>query len=147
MCLFIVPPQQVYNVFDPSYSQSVLVFFVSPMLLKLLNKLSWNCSYTPFELRNLAKIEYTTVTVCQRNSSRPLKRILWKFVVDKDILCTWWAYLQKILIWFIPERKIHYFVQLVWNWFTMIDREAVQSNIFLTVNVQMLHKWYNYYLY
>ena len=39
----------------------------------------------PFELRNLAKIKYTTQTVCKRNSSKSLKRISWN-LVDKDIL-------------------------------------------------------------
>ena len=28
----------------------------------------------------------------------------------------------------------------MWNWFSMNDREAVQSDIFLTVNIQMWHK-------
>ena len=43
-------------------------------------------SYAPFELWNfglwnLAKIKYTTETVCHRNSSKPLNRISWNFVV------------------------------------------------------------------
>ena len=78
---------------------------------------------------------------CKHNSFNLLNRISWNSVVNKDILCTC-AYLQKILLWLFPERtirtwaKIYHFVQLLWNWFTMNDREAVQSDIFLTVNVK-----------
>ena len=103
MCLFIVPYAtscRVYHVFDPSFSQSVHQSWFS-LSAQLLKNCWTNVRETvvtpPFELRNLAKIKYTTVTVCQCNSSKPLKRISWKFVVDKDILCTWCAYLQKIL--------------------------------------------------
>ena len=110
------------------------------------NIFSW--SYAAFEPWNLAKVKYTTETVCQRYSSETLNRILWNIVVDKDILCAC-AYLQEIYD-FIFERtirtldKIYYFVQLMWNRFKVNDREAVQSDIFLTVNIQMLHKCENY---
>ena len=57
---------------------------------------------------------------------------------------------MKILLWFFPESsirtlsKIYHFLQLVWNGFTMNDREAVQSDISFTVNIQMLHYyWYS----
>lgn len=82
-------------------------------------------------------------------SLKPLNKISWNFVVDKDMLrkC---AYLQEMLFWLIPERtmktlaKIYYFVQLVWNQFSMNDREAVYSDIFSTGNIKMLHKCDNY---
>ena len=44
--------------------------------------------------------------------------------------------IPKNFIWYFPERtikslaKTYFFVQLVWNCFTMNDREAVQSDIF-----------------
>ena len=79
-----------YNVFDPSFSQSVSPFFlVNSAPLKPLNRnslnfvvkkdilkdiifagnsdtlFSWELHvYAPFEPRNLTKIKYTTETVC-----------------------------------------------------------------------------------
>ena len=82
-------------------------------------------SYAPFELRILAQIKYTTETVCHRNSSKLLNRILRNFVVDKDKLCTC-AHLQEIFIWLFSKRTIrtewvgpkytqYYFEHLVWS--------------------------------
>ena len=67
----------------------------------------------------------------------------------KDIICRW-AYSQKILIWLFSERTIrtiakiyvNYIMQLVWNLFSMNDREVAQ---WLTVHdIQILHKCDNY---
>ena len=100
-------------------------------------------SYAPFELRILAQIKYTTETVCHRNSSKLLNRILRNFVVDKDKLCTC-AHLQEIFIWLFSKSTIRTWAKIYpvlfrascvkWNWFSRNDREAVQSDIFLTVN-------------
>ena len=80
-------------------------FWVSTTPLNLLDRISWNfvvmkdilCrraysqeiliqfffwNYAPIELRNLAKIRYTTETVCQRNSSKTAQNILCNFIVD-----------------------------------------------------------------
>ena len=114
----------------PSVSPSVLLFFLSAQLL-------WNP---------------------------------WNFAVMKDLLC---AYSPEFLIqlftlelcpsWtlkiglftdnsvdFFPETQLELWPKYtilnnMWNWFTMNDREAVRSNIFLAVNVQMLHECDNYY--
>ena len=62
----------------------------------------WN--YAPFDHRNLAKIEYTTETVFQRNSSKPFHKTLCYFKVKVEILCLC-AYCKKFLFDLI-ERKI-----------------------------------------
>ena len=91
------------------------------------------------------KLKYSFEKVCQRNSSKTAQQNVVKLCSYEEHSCTG-AYSQKILLWFFPEStiktfaKIYHFMQLVWNRFTMNDREAVQSDIFLTVNIQMLHK-------
>ena len=57
-------------------------------------------------------------------------------------MCIFIEYYYLIFSWTLA--KIYYFVQLVWNRWSTNDREAVQSDIFLTVNVQMLHRFDNY---
>ena len=105
--------------------------------------------YAPFAPLNLDKVKYTSETVCQCISSAPLNRISWNFEVDKDMLCTC-VFAQDILIWFFSVSTIrsmanvYYFVQLLWNRFSINASEAVQSDIFLTVNIPMLPNCDNY---
>ena len=49
----------------------------------------------------------------------------------------WFDFFLREQLKLLPK---YYFVQLVWNWFSIYDREAVQSDIFLTLNIQILHK-------
>ena len=76
--------------------------------------------------------------------SKLLNRILRNFVVDKDKLCTC-AHLQENFIWLFSKRTairtlaktypVLFRASCVkWNWFSRNNREAVQSDIFLTVN-------------
>ena len=93
----------------------------------------------------------TTEINCHRNSTITLNRISWKFVVDQDMLWhvhirrTFWCKkisertirtLAKVLI--VLLEKLHYVVQLVWNWFCMNDREAVWSDISEHSNVTQM---------
>ena len=65
--------------------------------------------------------------------------------------CCVYVYLHRIY-WFDffsvstirTMAKVYYFVQLVWNRFSMNGSEAVQSDIFLTVNIPMLPNCDNY---
>ena len=54
-------------------------------------------SYALFELRNLAKMQDTTVFLVSATPLKPLNRISWNSVVIKDIMCRC-AYPQEILI-------------------------------------------------
>ena len=70
-----------YNVFDPSVSQSIsqsVSHLVSPAFL---------VSATPL---------------------KPLNRILWNFVVMKDIICRY-AFLQEMLIWSFLRNNLYSF--------------------------------------
>ena len=91
---------------SPSLSMSVrqsCFFFISTTPLEPLNRISWNfvimknvlskCAYlqviliqffsgnynASFKLRNLAKIKYTTKTVCQHNSSDTAQQNFWAY--------------------------------------------------------------------
>ena len=106
-------------------------------------------SNTPFELRNLSKIKCTSTwyyfyhgqIVCHCNPSKMLKWISWNLIVYKDILCTC-VYSQEIMIWFFFSKrttrtsaKKHDFMQIVGNWFSINDKEAIQSDISLWFSV------------
>ena len=51
-----------------------------------------------FELRNLANWKILLNQFVSATPLKPLHRISWKFVVIKDIVCTY-AFLQEMLIW------------------------------------------------
>ena len=84
-----------------------------------------------------------------------LQKIKWNFVV-MFILRTYCVHVHIYRIFsfyfFLREqielwpRYTSYFMQLVWSGFSMNNRAAVHSDIFLPVNIQMLHKCDNYQL-
>ena len=84
-----------------------------------------------------------------------LQKIKWNFVVML-ILRTYCVHVHIYRIFsfyfFLREqielwpRYTSYFMQLVWSGFSMNNRAAVHSDVFLPVNVQMLHKCDNYQL-
>ena len=88
-------------------------------------------SYALFELRNLAKMKDTTVCLVSATPLKPLNRILWNFVVMKDIKCRY-AFLQEMLIWsFWGAIYIPLFVRLLvtnaWNCHSLYT--AFSSNV------------------
>ena len=104
----------------------------------------------PFWLRNLAKmintLYYWSEIVCQNNSSETFKQNVVK-------LCSWQGHTAHMhvdfhrkfsLIFFLREQLKLWPKYTIWNWFSMNDKGAVQSDIYLTVNIQMLHKCDNY---
>ena len=139
-----------------NYSETTLQNFVKLCsfvhILRNFGFIFFSGSYTRINWKNLAKIKCTGETDCHCNSFKILNRISKNFIVHKDISCTCILTGNSDQIWFfLSERiirtlaKVHFFVQLMWNWFSINDREAVQTDIFLTVNVQMLHKYDNYW--
>ena len=74
----------------------------------------------------------------------PFELKIWKKLKN----LTNWNRLSAQLLWNeqleLNLAKICYFLQLMWNRFSMNDREAVQSDNFLTANFPMLHKCDNY---
>ena len=45
------------------------------------------------------------------------------------------------------KNKIYYFMQLMWNWFSMNDREAVQSDTFFdSEHPNVTQMWYGNYI-
>ena len=131
-----------------SVSQSISPVFLSAELLwnrstEFLKLCSWDimCRFAYSQeilihlfflgvmpLLNLEIRPKLNILLKQFFSTTPLKllsRILWNFVVDKYILSAW-AYSQIKLICLLN------------------DREVLQVDIFLTVNIQMLHKCDNY---
>ena len=105
-----------------------------------------NCTFlldcNAFGPRDLANIKYTTRTVYHLNS--PNQTIQFWDIYQGHALHIY------IFNGFFSERtirklaEINYFMHVVWNRFTINDREAVQSDIFLKMNAQILNKCHNY---
>ena len=74
-------------------------------------------SYAIFELRNLAKMKDTTVFLVSATPLKSLNRILWNFVVMKDIMCRS-AYPQEI---WIPFFSLNYALFELQNFVVMKD--------------------------
>ena len=158
--LLLYPTQRVAEgimfLTRPSVSPA---FYVSATPLKPLNRISWNfkvmqnilcrCAYlwkfwliffsgnyAPFELKNLAKIEYTTETVCHLNSS-----VYICIYIGNSALIIFWENMalngQKYITLFKSYEtgltRVHEF-----KW----QRNCL--DMFLTVKVQILHKCDNY---
>ena len=85
-------------------------------------------------------------------SATPVKlfnRVLWVFVIDKDIQCSC-TYLQEILILFFKEKFIsvlnfgqNYFVQLRWNRFStcimnLNAEEKLLGNVFYSAYIEYM---------
>ena len=99
-------------------------------------------SYAPFILINIAKIKCTTEIICHRNSSKPLNRISRNFfqyssygqTVNRCIR----VFSGNFYLIFFPREKLELWPKytisrnLCETGFSMSDREAVQSDIFLS---------------
>ena len=136
ICLSYSPSVLLFcqrNSSEPAQLIIILVKLCSCVDVHIRRKFWFNFfpgSYAPLELRNSAKMKYTTKTFCYCNPSE---------TVYQNLMKPFFSYICRNLLFeiFLREKlelnlaKIYYFMQLVWNRFSMNDREAVQSDIFL----------------